>query len=143
MGGTVLRAQLRRFHTTDAGTFGVLSVGTFQSYSGECPWRDNAQGLSCIPPGVYKVAWSLSPRLKRNTYRLIDVPERAGVLIHSANYMGDRTMGLKCQLLGCIALGEKRGTMDGQAALLMSYAAVSRFERYMDGQPFELEVGDA
>ncbi len=137
------RALLRRIHKTEAGTFGILSVGAFQSYSGECPWRDNAQGLSCVPPGVYQVTWAPSPRLKRNTYRLINVPARSGVLVHSANYMGDRTMGLKCQLLGCIALGEKRGVMDGQAALLMSFAAVRRFERYMDGQPFELEVADA
>ncbi len=128
------RVQLRRIQKSDAGTFGVLSVGAFQSYSGECPWRDNASGLSCIPPGVYKVAWAPS---------LIDVPERSGVLIHSANYMGDRTIGLKCQLLGCIALGEKRGTMDGQAALLLSFPAVRRFEQYLDGQPFELEVADA
>ena len=139
----MVRAELRRIQKSDAGTFGVLSVGTFQSYSGECPWRDNASGLSCIPPGVYKVAWAPSPRLKRNTYRLIDVPERSGVLIHSANYMGDRTIGLKCQLLGCIALGEKRGTMDGQKALLLSFPAVRRFEQYLDGQPFELEVADA
>ena len=102
---------------------------------------DAAQALAA--PGVYKVAWAPSPRLKRNTYRLIDVPERSGVLIHSANYMGDRTIGLKCQSLGCIALGEKRGTMDGQAALLLSFPAVRRFEQYLDGQPFELEVADA
>ncbi len=137
------RALLRRIHKTDTGTFGILNVGTFQSYSGECPWRDNAQGLSCVPSGVYQVTWAPSPRLKRNTYRLINVPGRSGVLVHSANYMGDRTMGLKCQLLGCIALGEKRGVMDGQAALLMSFAAVRLFERSMDGQPFELEVADA
>lgn len=137
------RASLRRIQKTDSGTFGVLSIGTFQCYSGECPWRENAQGLSCIPTGVYQVVWAPSPRLKRDTYRVINVPERSGVLIHSANYMGDRTMGLKCQLLGCIALGEKRGVMDGQAALLLSFPAVRRFERYMDGQSFELEVADA
>jgi hypothetical protein len=139
----VERASLRRIQKTDSGTFGVLSICAFQCYSGECPWRENAQGLSCIPTGVYQAVWAPSPRLKRDTYRLVNVPERSGVLIHSANYMGDRTMGLKCQLLGCIALGEKRGVMDGQAALLLSFPAVRRFERYMDGQPFELEVADA
>jgi hypothetical protein len=138
-----MRVQLRRVVKSDAGTFGVVSVGTFQSYSGECPWRDNAPGLSCIPPGLYKAAWAPSPRLKRNTYRVLEVPGRSGVLIHSANYMGDSTRGLRCQLLGCIALGEKRGSMDGQPALLLSHPAVSRFERYLDGQPFELEVLDA
>ena len=57
--------------------------------------------------------------------------------------MGDRAMGYKCQLLGCIALAEKRGIMDGQPALLLSQPAVRAFEDYFAGKPFTLEVRDA
>ena len=87
--------------------------------------------------------WGLSPRLKRYTYRLLEVPKRAGVLIHSANFMGDASAGLRCQLNGCIALAYKRGLMDGQRALMVSKPAINDLEQMLAGQPFELEITNA
>ena len=63
-----------------------------------------------------------------------------GVRIHSANFMGDSAKGLRCQLNGCIALGERLGKMDGQKAVLLSAPAVRRFEEMMAGETFKIEV---
>lgn len=113
-------------------------------FSGELPWRDNRTGASSvpvtIPPGIYRVVWAFSPRLRKHTYRLLDVPARDGILIHASNLMGDPAFGYHAQLLGCISLGEKLGWMDKQKALLLSRPAVRRFEEVMKREPFELEV---
>jgi len=135
--------RLDRFESGDQGTFGRFSFGPFECFSGELPWRDNAPLLSCIPEGSYTTVWAESPRLKRSTYRLLAVPNRSGVLIHSSNLMGDRERGFRAQLLGCIALGEKLGAIDGQKAVLISRPAVRRFEEVMLHQPFILEIRNA
>lgn len=109
-------------------------------YSGELPWLDNASGKSCIPTGTYKVKKTIWIKHNKPVYMLQDVPNRQGILIHSANFMGDREKGLKSQLYGCIALGEKLGTMEGQRSLLVSSPAVRRFQDMMEWEDFELEI---
>lgn len=138
----MIRVFLTRFRTGPDGTFGHLQAPGFACLTGELPWRDNHPGLSCIPAGVYRCVWSLSPRLKRYTYRVLRIPGRAGVLFHAANFVGDKTLGRKSQVQGCIALGERLGLMDGQAAMLLSRPAVRRFEAVLAGQPFDLEIRD-
>jgi len=140
---------LRRVDSGDQGVFGTLTAEGFRCFTGELPWRDNASLKSCvpsasyIPPGRYRVIWTPSPRLRKNTYRLLGVPNRSGILIHSSNLMGDRSLGYKAQLLGCISLGERIGFIAGQKALLISRPAVRRFEEVMQHKPFTLEVTDA
>lgn len=133
------KACLTRAETSDEGTFGLFTVDDRSYFSGELPDRDNALNLSCIPKGTYSCVWNYSPKLRRKAY-LIIVPNREGVRIHSANFMGDDTKGFKKQLNGCIALGQRLGQMDGQKALLLSRPAVREFEDYMQGQPFSLEI---
>lgn len=137
------RVFIIRERTGIDGTFGRLIADGFACHTGELPWRDNAPGKSCIPPGTYRCVWARSTRLRRNTYRVLGVPGRAGILFHSANFMGDLAAGRKAQVQGCIALGEVIAIMDGQAALLLSRPAVRRFEEIMARQPFDLEIIDA
>lgn len=139
----MITVRLTRGHSSDQGTFGRIEAPGFSAYTGEQPWRDNAARVSCIPEGDYPVIWTLSPRLRRDTYRLQNVPGRSGVLIHSANLMGDASAGWVSQLQGCIALGEVLGSIRGQAALLRSKPAVRRFESAMNRQPFLLEIRNA
>ena len=54
--------------------------------------------------------------------------------------MGDKTKGYRCQLNGCIALGERLGYIDGQKALLLSAPAMRRFLDAARGEPFTLEI---
>lgn len=134
---------LERCETSEQGTFGRIQVGGVSFFTGELPWRENKNDLSCIPEGAYLCKWTLSPRFKRFTYELIKVPKRVAIRKHSANFMGDFRLGLKCQLNGCISLGEKLGFMDGQKALLLSAPAVRRFEKLMNKEPFILEIRNA
>lgn len=131
-------ALLVRFDSGDQGSYGKLFARGEKFYTGELPPAAHPGDVQ--PPGVYQVVWAKSPRLKRYTYRLVGVPGRSGILIHPANLMGDPAKGFKSQLLGCIALGEKLGVMDGQKALLLSAPAVRRFESLMGREPFTLEI---
>lgn len=131
---------LRRIETSDHGTFGILSFPGFSCFSGELPDRGNKPNTSCIPKGTYKAVWSHSPRFKRNMYLVLNVAQRAGIRIHAANFMGDDSKGFKRQLNGCVALGERLGSIEGQKALLLSKPAIRRFETLMNGRDFELEI---
>ena len=141
------RVRLIRAETGDQGTFGRVYVNGLSLFTGELPWRDNASNISCIPPApsesesvIYKCVWTYSVRFKRYMYLIVEVPNRFGVRKHAANLMGDTTKGLRAQLNGCIALGEKLGWIDGQKAVLLSRPAMRRFEDLMRGEPFDLEV---
>lgn len=138
------KLTLTRLESTDQGTFGTLEVlcqGFAEYfYTGELPWRENKPNISCIPTGTYTGQLSYSPRFKRQMYSIDGVKDRAGIRVHSANYMGDDAKGFKRQLNGCIALGEKLGVMENQKALLLSSPAVRRFESFLCGAAFELEI---
>lgn len=75
-------------------------------------------------------------------YIVCGVPDRVGIRIHSANLMGDAKCGMRCQLNGCIALGEGLGLIEGQKALLLSKPAIRKFEFYMAKRDFTLEVSE-
>lgn len=143
-----MRVVLERLESSDEGTFGCLTVDYGDNYrecremfyTGELPERNNKKGLSCIPKGVYKVSQVFWPHGKKMAYMLHDVPGRDGILIHSANFMGDKEKGFKTHLQGCIALGLQLGRLDGQKAILLSTPAVRRFETILENKPFELEI---
>ena len=134
------RAVLIRFQTGNQGTFGKIVVGAQSWFTGELPWMDNQNDISCIPVGIYRAKQTFSPHMGRITYELSGVSKRANVRIHSANLMGSVASGFKTQLLGCIALGEQMGTMDGQKCLLLSRSAIRQFEDALDHKPFTLEI---
>lgn len=135
-----MNAVLERLETSDQGTFGRITFGDTTLFTGELPDRNNASNISCIPTGIYTCRWTYSPAFKRAMYLVDNVPNRSGIRIHSANFMGDRSCGLKCQLYGCITLGERLGAMDGQKATLFSAVAVRRLETAMKRQAFQLEI---
>lgn len=140
--------RLERVETSDDGTFGRLIFPDLTHLkTGELPWRDNKKGLSCIPPPRnlnrrYLVTWTHSPRLKRKTYRLQDVPGHEGILIHPFNYAGDHEKGKKDESDGCIGLGMEIGKdwNDGQTRLNLSKIAVAVLETRMAGKDFDLDV---
>lgn len=136
----MIKVRLLRQESGDQGTFGMLFVAEMSFFTGELPWRQNAPSISCIPEGAYPCEWNMSSKFHRRMYLINGVPDRAGIRIHPANYMGDASLGWKCQLNGCIALGERIGQMKKQKALLDSANAVHRFEALMGEAPFILEV---
>lgn len=135
-----MKATLTRLESSDQGTFGKIKVGSLTLFTGELPRRENKSNISCIPSGLYRCVWTFSPRFKRFMYLVEGVPQRTGIRKHSANLMGDKNLGYKAQLNGCIALGEKLGFIDNQKALLLSAPAMRRFESFMERKPFTLEI---
>jgi len=131
---------LTRTETSDEGTFGHLVTDSGLCLrSGELPWRDNEPGHSSIPVGTYRVVWAQSPT-RGWCYHVIKVPGRIDIEIHAANFCGDRVLGYKSELEGCICLGMFVGTMNGQKAVLQSRKAFRLFETDLDEQPFDLLV---
>lgn len=90
--------HLIRYPEQNGGTPGQIN---FQDqiicFTLELPWRGNRPGASCIPMEKYKIDYTYSPRFKKNTYEVLQVPGRIGIRIHSANFIH--------QLHGCIAPG--------------------------------------
>ena len=104
----------------------------------ELPWKDNAEDVSCIPTGTYKVILARSPKFGPNIPHVLDVPGRSDILIHPGNTVADIT--------GCICPGLARthdsvrhsaaalavlvqwlqsALMDGDVFLEISYAGVA------------------
>lgn len=126
------RAILQRAESSIEGTFGKITAKGLELYTLELPWRDDASNISCIPKGLYICRYTLSPRLRKFTYEVFGDKKRSGIRIHSANMV--------CQLLGCMAPGQKIGTMDGVKAVFLSRPAVTQLEQYFERKPFELEI---
>lgn len=134
------RIILIRTESTDQGTFGKIRIGNEYFQTLELPWRDNQNNISCIPAGIYTCKMTLSSRFKKRMYLVDGVNKRTGIRIHSANLAGDKSLGYKSQLSGCIALGEKIGFIEKQRAILLSTTAIRKFEIIMNGQDFVLEI---
>ena len=72
----------------------------------EEPWLDNADNVSCVPPGIYEWFKRESPKRGYEVIELRDVPDRENVQIHIGNTTKDTE--------GCILVGSGRGE-DGKS----------------------------
>lgn len=134
------KATLTRQETADTGTFGMMTTDSgFQVYCGELPDRNNEPGKSCIPEGVYVCRWAKSPK-HGECYYVTDVPKRTDIEIHSGNWCGDTSKGLKSDVEGCIILGNALDEIGGQKCLIGSRDATSRFADDLEKQDFQLTV---
>ena len=138
------RLVLQRLTTSDEGTFGELHWSGRKIVTGELPWRENRQGVSCVPPGVYVCKWGPTTRLGE-CYHLYDVPGRSGVLIHRGNFCGDEARGWSSDVEGCILLGGGPGMLTNDAGasqhcVVASGQAVADFVTAMKREDFELEI---
>ena len=78
------------------GTNGDLHVdGQLKCHSIELPWHNNESSVSCIPEGTFQCEKHISDHLG-NCLHVMNVPNRADILIHPANN------AIK-ELRGCIA----------------------------------------
>lgn len=133
-------AVLTREPDDDQGTFGILRLPDGTEFCTlELPWRGNATGASCIPPGTYQVAMRNSPKFGQ-IYEVQNVPGRTAILIHSGNVAGDESKGYNSHVEGCILLGLSKGKVGGQKAVQQSRAAVAQFNEKMAGRPFTMSV---
>lgn len=96
-----MKIELVRGQKTGLQTLGTITVfeGTeklFECKSLELPWKNNNHNVSCIPEGEYKVRKRFSDKFG-NHFHVMEVPNRAEILIHSGNYY--------TQTRGCILVG--------------------------------------
>ena len=71
----------------DRGTYGVFIHNRVPfAVSLELPWKDNKRNYSCIPPLTYQCCLYNSDS-RGEVYRILNVPERDSVLIHSGNFL--------------------------------------------------------
>lgn len=166
----MMRVVIQRLKSSDEGTPGFLSVvgGTFKCATWELDWVDldgngkRDRGLSRVKAGIYLCAHGPSPSRKlkdgspESTYRLKDVPDADGVLIHSGNFGGRKDRGYVTDIEGCILLGadhdliliqEPKRTKAGvtrthQRGVTASRITVAAFEDFTKREPFELEIRD-
>jgi len=132
---------LLRLRRSDHGSKGILIFRNFHCYSLELPWKDNQRNISCIPAGMYKVNIRISPKYGR-IYWILEVPDRSYILIHSGNWAGDVSKGLKTHTNGCILLGKYTGILQGQQAVLCSRPTITKFMNLLQGQSFTLNILD-
>jgi len=140
-----MACQLIRDENGNDGCFGTLTnADTGHKWqTAELSWLDNEQNISCIPPGIYDVVWSLHPK-HGWCYEVQNVPGRTAILIHPGNWAGSQKLGERSDFLGCIGLGKVRlrtsppGTNYLQESILHSKDAVAEFVAEMKEQPFKL-----
>ncbi len=134
---------LVRGPSSDEGTVGMVYVGgQYCCRSIELPDYGNKPNVSRVVAGTYRCVWHRSPRFGW-CYRLVGVPGRSHILIHPANWGGDRERGYRSDLYGCIGLGVHAGRLLDQRAVLASRTAVSRFNELMDCKPISLTILEA
>lgn len=130
---------ITRGPSTPDGTFGLLEGEAFRMYTGELPWKDNALGLSCIPTSIYLATPRTSGKHGKH-FILSDTTPRTYVLTHSANFCGDKELGKKTDLMGCIAPGFSLSKFDGQKVITRSREAMKKLVEYTGFKPFILEI---
>lgn len=96
---------LRRFPSTNQGTFGALFIDNVPvCLTCEDPWNNNEHDISCIPLGIYQCQKYNSARFV-NVWELQDVPGRTSILIHMGNTINDTH--------GCILVGYGFSVLNG------------------------------
>ena len=72
-------------------------------------------GKTAIPYGTYEIKWTYSPRFKKYTPQLMNVPSFEGIRIHAGNTSADTE--------GCLILGENKQV----GKVLNSRATINKF----------------
>ena len=73
------------------------------------------KGKTAIPYGIYEIKWTYSPRFKKYTPQLMNVPQFEGIRIHAGNSSTDTE--------GCLLLGQNKKV----GMVLNSRATINKF----------------
>lgn len=109
--------NLTRLSTSPDGTIGVLTYKLIPiCYTLEEPWENNERNISCIPAGSYVCTPERHKRWPASTciYRVNNVPNRDGILIHPGNTLED--------ISGCILPGK---SFKFQRPLFLEYSSLA------------------
>lgn len=110
--------RIVRYSETEDGTFGVMEYNG-QPFCMTLEPNDRGNGRnSCIPAGRYQVHRHHGLKYK-NTWAVMDVPNRSAVLFHIGNIENDT--------VGCILLGKSLGTVKRKMAVVTSSRTFEAF----------------
>lgn len=73
------------------------------------------KGKTAVPYGTYEIKWTYSPRFKKYTPQLMNVPSFEGIRVHAGNTSADTE--------GCLILGENKQV----GKVLNSRATINKF----------------
>lgn len=132
------QVEIVRSKGDDNETLGILTAtnngAKFTCKTLELAEKGNQPNISCIPPGIYTVKWTFSPRLLRFTYEVQNVPGRSGIRLHPSNFYNE--------LKGCVALGNNVVDLNGDGILdvTSSKQTTKAFEDFMQRKTFSLKI---
>ncbi len=119
-----MELEILRLCSLESPQLGVLmmdGVPTFTTL--ELPWNKNEHNTSCIPLGSYICKKrSASPPITaglNETFEVLNVPTRSGILIHVANTVHD--------LKGCIGIGMSFEKFGSEIGIAESRRAFTKF----------------
>jgi hypothetical protein len=117
--------ELIRLETSADGTFGILRINK-KVFAGilEPPDRLNWRNVSSIPAGQYICRRYRSQRFGE-TFIVVNVPGRSGILFHAGNRVGDTE--------GCLLVGEHIAKLRGDRAIKNSGVTFAAFMSEMIG----------
>jgi hypothetical protein len=144
------RLIIVRDPSTDQGTPGTAElvhpagIELWAGFSLELPWRDNASGISCVPPGLFVAHLRPTSKFGYPVYELEDVPNRVACELHIGNWAGDVSLGFKSDVEGCTVFGTSHGQLAPpgkplQLAVVHSGDAFKAFMTAANGAP-KIEV---
>ena len=130
-------AVLKRISQDNKQTLGELTIlkdgKTFTCKTLELPDFGNQKNISCIPKGVYSVEKSYSLKFGM-IYRVNNVPNRSGILIHTGNFYTD--------IKGCIIIGNefKDINNDGLKDVINSKKTLKALMEFLGDENFNLVI---
>jgi hypothetical protein len=117
---------------------GVLKGLSRTLYTLENEWRDNQQGISCIPAGTYMCVghgWAADSTVKKpKTWELVGIPGRSAILIHAGNYTKDTQ--------GCILAGMGMQVTQLMSMVADSNAAINLMRKEIGNASFTITIAD-
>jgi Family of unknown function (DUF5675) len=114
------------------GTLTISDVKTNTIYTLENPERKTDKD-NRIPAGTYNCKPYSGTKYK-DVYIVENVPNRSAILLHWGNTEKDT--------LGCILLGNKMGSLEGEPAILGSKICYARFRSLIGPNEFTLIIED-
>lgn len=107
-----MKIELQRTESGTQGTNSDLYIdGKLHSHAIELPWKDNQHGVSCIPPGTYKLSKHHSEKLGE-VIEIDSVPNRSDILIHPANNALKELRGCIAPVMAFAGVGSGTGSRD-------------------------------
>lgn len=129
-----MNLRLVRKTYTEQSTIGTLSInGVHECYTLEDKVRAvKIKGATAIPAGIYEVTITFSEKFKQPLPLLLNVPNYAGVRIHSGNTAADTE--------GCVLVGRSMGVDEVRGSRVAFRALYGKIEKAIRREKVFIEV---